>query len=151
MCKNNKGFSLLELVIVLAMFSIVAAVTVPQIQSTVSGGRLLSSINGLAIEINMARTLAVSRNTTYEMRFDRGGNTFQIVDPEDLENPPRVAKSLGLNVNFTASPAGNIRFFARGHSSGGTLTVASDSGIFSTITILPSGHVQIGEVQSHAQ
>ena len=151
MCKDNQGFTLFELLIVMAIFFAAAAVAVPQIQSSVSGERLLSSVDGLAAEINMARTMAVSRNTTYEMRFERGGDTFQIIDPEDPENPPRIAKSLGQNINFAAAPASNIRFFARGHSSGGNLVVASGTGSSCTVSILPSGHVQVGEFQAYEE
>jgi type II secretory pathway pseudopilin PulG len=149
MFKNKQGFSLFEMLIVLAFFFIAAAVAIPQIQSSVASDRLLVAADELAAEINLARTMAVSRNTTYEIQFTTGGNTFQVIDPEDPENPPRARKSLGPNVVIAAAPGANMRFFARGHCSGGSVMLISGAGSSCTLRILPTGHVQVGGFESY--
>jgi Tfp pilus assembly protein FimT len=151
MNKNIKGFSLLEMLIVVALFMAAVAMAVPQIRTSLAGDRLVTSVDQMAAELNMARTLAVSRNATYEFQLDTAARTYQIVDPQDPGNPPRAVKQLGLGVVIAASPPTAIRFFARGHSSGGAIMLASESGTTCQVTVQPSGHVRVGRYGTYAK
>lgn len=149
MHKAVKGFSLFELLIIVGLFGVVVAMAVPQLQTGLAGDRMLTTRDNLAAELNLARTLAISRNATYEIQFDASENTYQIIDVADPLNPPRSAKQLdpGINLgNFSATP---IRFFARGHSTGGNIVLVSTSGSTCALTINRSGHVQIGSIRAY--
>ncbi|MFH1965198.1 MAG: prepilin-type N-terminal cleavage/methylation domain-containing protein, partial [Acidobacteriota bacterium] len=77
MYKGTKGFTLIELLIIVGLFAVVAAMAIPQIQATLDGERLVTSRDNLAAELDMARTLAVSRNATYEIQVDTAAGTYQ--------------------------------------------------------------------------
>ena len=145
----TKGFTLIELLIIVGLFAVVAAMAIPQIQSSLDGERLLTSRDNLAAELELARTLAVSRNATYEIQVDARTGTYQIVDTEDRNNPPRSQKQLEPGINLGNVPAAPIRFFARGYSTGGAVVLVSAVGRACTLTVSRSGHVQAGDIRAY--
>jgi len=147
MRKGAKGFTLIELLVVVGLFAVVVAMAIPQLETSLAGDRLLTSRDNLAAELNVARTMAVSRNATYEIQFDTRRGTYQVMDVEDLENPPRGEKQLDQGVSLVTVPATPLRFFARGHSTGGTIDMVSTAGTICTLTVNRTGHIQIGSIR----
>jgi prepilin-type N-terminal cleavage/methylation domain-containing protein len=64
-----RGFSLIELVIVLSIAMVVAAMVVPNVLRAVSNFRLRASAADLASLMQQARILAAKNNATYEVRY----------------------------------------------------------------------------------
>lgn len=151
MFEKNKGFSLIELLVIVAILAVVVAMAIPQVQTSMAGDRLLTSRDNLAAELNLARTLAISRNATYEIEFDSSAGTYQIIDVVDPENPPRAAKQLENGVALGNVPASPIRFFARGYSTGGNIVLVSSAGSACALTINRSGNVEIGSIRSNEE
>ena len=151
MSSYGKGFTLIEMLIIVGLFAVVVAMAIPQLQTTLASDQLLSSRDNLAAEMNLARTMAVSRSTTYEMGLDASAGTYQIIDPEDVNNPPRSLKMLDQGIlmgNVSATP---IRFFARGHSTGGSIILISTIGNACVLTVNRSGHVDVGDIRSYEE
>jgi uncharacterized protein (TIGR02596 family) len=69
MHKNNKGFSLVELLVVLAIISILAVVTLPAISSLTTSFNLTSATNGFVGTLNLGRQDAIAMNAAVEVRF----------------------------------------------------------------------------------
>ena len=151
MRKDTKGFTLVELLIVVGLLAVVVTMAVPQLQSSLDGDRMLTSRDNLAAELNLARTMAVSRNATYEIRFDTSARTYQVIDTEDTANPPRSAKQLDPGVNFGNIPVSPLRFFARGYSTGGNVVLVSTAGTSCSLAVNRSGRVQIGDINSYGR
>ena len=149
MYKVTKGFSLIELLIVVGLFAVVTAMAIPQIQATLDGERLVTSRDNLAAELDLARTMAVSRNVTYEIQLDTSAGTYQIVDTEDTNSPPRSLKQLEPGIILANNPNPPIRFFARGYSTGGSVVLVSARGNACTLTINRSGQVQAGDIMAY--
>lgn len=143
---RGRGFTLIEMLIVVALFAVLVVMAVPQIQSALSGDRLLSSRDNLAAEIDLARGLAISRNATYEIQIDPQAGTYQVIDVEDPNNPPRGIKQLDPGIAVVNSSGAPIRFFARGYSTGGSIVLVSNMGNACTLTINRAGHVQAGDI-----
>ena len=64
MCNNSaksSGFTLVELMITLAIAGILVAVGIPSFNSTISSNRLTSYANELVTALNLARSEAVKR------------------------------------------------------------------------------------------
>ena len=60
--KNQNGLTLPELMVVLAVVAIIAAVGLPQLQGVSDSNRMSSTINALAHDLSLARSEAIKRN-----------------------------------------------------------------------------------------
>ncbi|MCH6570292.1 MAG: hypothetical protein IH794_09300 [Acidobacteria bacterium] len=133
------GFSIIEIVFVVAMIGILGSMAVIQLQPSIDRYRLVSSANMIASEMNAGRALAISRNWAYEAQFDTIANTIQVVDPSHSSNNPRMAKSLEPGISFSFVPSPSIRFYARGHALTGTILLQNDAGETASVIVTPYG------------
>ncbi len=131
------GFSIIEIVFVVAMIAILGSVAIMQLQPSIDRYRLVSSANMVASEMNAGRALAISRNWAYEAQFDTNANTIQVVDPTNSSNHPRMAKSLDPGISFSFVPSPSIRFYARGHALTGTILLQNDAGETASVIVTP--------------
>ena len=63
------SFTLVELLVVLAIVAIITAATIPAITSVVEGNNISRAGQQVADQINLARQIASAKNTTVEMRI----------------------------------------------------------------------------------
>lgn len=147
--KDSRGFSLLELLIVVALAAALAGLAVPGVQRSLSSSQLAASANVINAELNFARTIAVSRNAIFEILISPEQGTIQVIDPEDPQNPPRVPKRLDSNISFVGLPGSTIRFFPRGHSSSGVITLGDDYGQVLNIQVSQAGMVEVEGYDSY--
>ncbi len=75
MGKVSNGFTLLELVIVIALIAITATLAVPGLRSFMTLGRRATEINRLRRDLNYARSEAVARGLTVSLCTSTDGNT----------------------------------------------------------------------------
>lgn len=76
-----RGFSILELLIVIFIVMVVAAITIPNVLQAVSNIKLRSSAGGLAGLMQQARILAAKNNATYDIKYGTlNGATIAYVD-----------------------------------------------------------------------
>ncbi len=68
----QRGFTLVELMIVLGLMSIIAAVAVPSFQSIIVSNRLASQANELVAALNYARSEAVKRRKSVTLTSNNG-------------------------------------------------------------------------------
>jgi general secretion pathway protein H len=145
--RSSRGFSLVELLIVILLAGVILAISVPEIQRSLGSSRLRTSAVQLASELNYARTISVSRNSIYRVQLHNGNRTFQIVDPQDPENPPRIRKRLERGIAFSALPASPVQFFPRGHAREGRIELSNAFGQTIAVVVLPSGMVEVAAFQ----
>jgi len=70
---RNRGFTLMELLVTLAVVAIVASLAVPSFQNMIATQRVRSAANDLVASLNFARSEAVKRNATVTMTPAAGG------------------------------------------------------------------------------
>lgn len=145
--RRSDGFSTTELLMVVALASIVLALTVPQIRQSLSSYRLSSTAERLSAELNMGRMLAISRNAIFEIQVDQEQGAIQIVDPDDPENPPRVPKPLEPGITFVQVPGTAVRFFSRGHARPGAFVIQDEFGNSISIEVNESGLIEVSGFQ----
>src|SRR5882762_8436845 len=76
-----RGFSLVELLVVLFVVMVIAAIAIPNILLAVSNIRLRASAGDLAGLMQQARILAAKNNTTYTVLYGTGnGAQIAFVD-----------------------------------------------------------------------
>lgn len=76
--KDNKGVSLVELVIVLAIIGIMAGFGIPEYGRYAAKNRVRSAATAIMQNMRMARTMAIKENRTYLITLDPGTNTYRI-------------------------------------------------------------------------
>lgn len=144
--QDNRGYSVFELLLVATIAVVLSSASIPMIQRSMSSNRLRSSAVQLASELNMARTIAVSRNAMYQLNFINDGGGFQIVEPVS-DTSPRLVHQLDSGVNFADLPTTPIRFFPKGHAQGGAIRLSNDFGDAIVVTVSPSGMVEVSDFQ----
>ncbi len=75
MCSNRRcrGFSLIELLVVLAVFSILAVMVTPSLNSVLASQRISNAVFDLTAGLMLARSEAIKRNDSVTISFSSGG------------------------------------------------------------------------------
>ncbi len=101
--RKSQGFSLLEVVIVLAIALIVSAIAIPAVQQVTDTYRLNSSGNAAASVLQQARMAAVKENQPYYVQFP-AGPAPNMITASPLETRAYVS------TDPTATTSGNVIF-----------------------------------------
>lgn len=96
---SGSGFSLLELLIVLAILTTVAGLTIPAMRGTLDRGRLVSGAKDVQAALGKARSLAVRESGAVQFRYQLGGRRFVI----ELVEPPTSRPIIVLDDARTVS------------------------------------------------
>src|ERR1700704_26057 len=97
-----RGFSIIELLIVLFVVMVIAAIAIPNILSAVSNIRLRASAGDLAGLMQQARIMAAKNNATYPIRYGtRNGAQIAFID---LANTGVWAPTVTVNGVVTDEP-----------------------------------------------
>ena len=81
--RDKKGFTMIELLIVIAIIAVTAAVAIPNIISWIPTIRVNSAARDLVSEMQLARMKAVSERNNYVITFDTSTNQYSIYDDND--------------------------------------------------------------------
>jgi general secretion pathway protein H len=121
------GVTLLELLVVMALMGLIAAMAVPMFGSGVSSTELKSSARQVAAGLRFARSEAVATRSETRMWLDLEKRAFRVDHDARQHNLPA-----GLEIKlFTAQndiadeKVGSIRFYPDGGSNGGRVTLAA--------------------------
>jgi len=143
--QKNRGFSLLDLLIVLMILGIMGVILAPQLYSMMTEARLNEAAREMVSGLQYAQSLAVTHQRPFGLKADVDGNWFRIFDyqhkddsnPHHGETPPVDGYGVVINpldkdwyivdldtshtyegVNLNAAPTdGTISFYPDGHSS----------------------------------
>jgi general secretion pathway protein H len=144
-----RGFTLLELLVVLAVAGLIMAVTPPMLSKAMPGLQLKSSAREVAAGMRYARDRAVSWRTRTELRVDLEQRTVSVTG-----RPRPIQLSDDLDVALvTARSAleddqrGSIFFYPDGSSTGGRITVSRGTSGYDIDLDWLTGRVSIAAVQ----
>jgi prepilin-type N-terminal cleavage/methylation domain-containing protein len=150
---NNKGFTLTELTVTLAIFGIMSAISIPSYFSWLPRHRLQTSVRHIYDDMNMARSRAVKTNADIGIEFNTSNETYRIFIDTDqdqaLDSGETVISTgtLEKNIDITGSTFTNntYGFNSRGMSAGGTgeVRLTNSSGLFLGVRVNTSGCLTI--------
>ena len=85
MRKKSAAFTLVELLVVVTILGILAAISAPYFGAMLSGGNLRTGSREFAKMCKYARTMALLNQTPVDVTFTQGGNSITITAREMLE------------------------------------------------------------------
>ena len=118
MTKNNHGFTLIELIVTLAVVGVLFALAAPNLTTTVQGNRLSSQYNDMRGDFAFARDLAISRNVAVTISSNSGtdwSNGWAIVTPTQTARISTPSNNLVISsaiASLTYSPDGTANIAA---------------------------------------
>ncbi len=139
--KIIRGFSLIELLIVVAIFGIVAGMASLTWQRIVANGALRTAARDLAADIALYRQKAVGEGVEYVVTFNVGDNNYTI-NPGNIVKSPASFGS-GCAIAATTFSGDVVTIQARGLLSNGTLTMANTRGSTATMTVDAAGRTRV--------
>jgi prepilin-type N-terminal cleavage/methylation domain-containing protein len=97
--KKNSGFTLVELMVVIAIIGIVALIAAPNFARIQRQARLRSACQRTAQHLKQIRERAISTNSTYQIIFPDPYN-YRLVRPDGSTQDFRLSGTTGGNVKF---------------------------------------------------
>lgn len=94
-----RGFTLVELLIVIVIISIAALTAVPMMSSAASM-QIRSAANMLAADLEYAKSMAISRAQYFSVVFDAGADSYRIEDQYGNVLPHPVKKGFSYVIDF---------------------------------------------------
>ena len=122
----SDGVTLLELLIVLSIMAIVAALVLPMFSGGVSTGELKGAARQVAAGLRLARSEALATRQETRVLLDLEHRTFRLDRDARLIALPRQIelKLFTAQSDLVSDKVGAIRFFPDGGSNGGRVTLA---------------------------
>lgn len=139
----HSGFTLVEVIIVMAVIGILAAVTAPSIGKMIGGGQSRALARGFANQLRLARNQASMTNQVFIVKTAVNGG---VINGQTTERG-QVSVFASVDANSicreipTAKPQPISEF--RGESVGGTAVLFSDSGSAGSLEfcVQPNGQI----------
>lgn len=144
---NPKGITLIELVVVMAIIAIGAALTTPNISGWLPSYRLRSATRDVVSIMRVAQLKAVSNNTSHRVTFNTVNDSYVL----EYQNTgggwvtEGETQSLPTGVKFNTNLAGNITtFLPNSTATDGNVTLNNNKGANKRIRLLGlTGRIRI--------
>lgn len=123
-----RGFSLIELLVVLALIGLSLTVIGPPVSHSLDASRLKASVRSMLTTARSARSLARSEQREVTLTIDVESRTYRLDDGSDLPILPATANievTAAESERFSSNRIG-IRFFADGSATGGQINFSLD-------------------------
>jgi prepilin-type N-terminal cleavage/methylation domain-containing protein len=131
------GFSTIELVVVLAIASIIAAIALPGWKSWSHSAALNSSIRQIQSELHNIKMRAAAENVGFELAYLQDTNNYTI----QRESKPLQTKP--INQGTTITKSGTISFSPRGTAGANRVRLRNSAGVCRQIVVSATGRVRI--------
>jgi type II secretion system protein H len=148
--QKDKGFTLVEMMVVIAIMAIISAIAVPNFYSFAAGMKLRSASRDLYSALQKTRMNAIRQNTRWAVEFT--SSSYKVVNcglnnvcsgSGATDNIDSTATNISAysGINIPSFPA-IVEFYPDGTSNGGTLTFGDSTGHTSQVEVLASGRIK---------
>jgi prepilin-type N-terminal cleavage/methylation domain-containing protein len=143
-----RGFSLIEMTLVLGVILIASAMALPVVQSSMSSYQLHASASSVSAVIQSARYQAISQGYPFQVIFDKSAGTYQFTSNQLLDGVfvnvggavpfGNTSTTLGAGATLQFSPGGSVK-----PTAGTMILILTSSGRTGTITVSNYGNVNV--------
>ena len=148
---GRKGFSLVEVMIVVALIGIVATIAVPNFQNYVRNRNLKTAAQEISSEFFVTRQRALAESRNYRLVFDVGNNRYTTEEETapgtwTVRQTKQVAASAAANdgIVIDAATETTFNFQPRGTiSSPGTIRIKNSIHSVANITVNFAGRTYV--------
>jgi prepilin-type N-terminal cleavage/methylation domain-containing protein len=148
---NQKAFTLVELMVVVALVVIVMALATPSFQRFAINGNLKGAVRDIASDVALLRERALAENRMYRISLNISGGSYTLQQcnapgsPCASWTPIQIKNFMGFSsdINFDSGSTTVTDFQPRGIVTGGTIALRNARGSTGTITISASGRQNV--------
>lgn len=147
--RNNRGFSLAELITAVGVFSILAMIGVPRYWAAQPGLRLNGGARQVLGKLMWMRSQAVEENTTYVAIFPTNHSLkiFNDTNANGIADLLEWTETMDIWINYPdvqlTWSGNNPVFNGRGTADGNTIVTLSNTSGSKTVTVNRTGNVRI--------
>ena len=134
---RSGGYSLIEMMMAMAIFGLIAAMSVLGVSSFIRSSRLTGASNTLAVDLHYARMLATTKQSTYQIRFSP--SSYQVI----RVSPASTLLTRQMPLGTTCAASDTATFYPWGLADSITVTVTNSNGT-STLKVGANGRVSHG-------
>ena len=144
---RQRGFSLLEVIVVITIIALAYTLLPQMVFSGVSGAELRSNARAVATGLRRARDAAINTKREAVMLINLENREFTLPNDAKLHklNDKLDVKLYTSEADLISDKVGTIRFFPDGSSNGGRVTVAAGERGFEIDVDWLTGHVTIND------
>ncbi len=122
---SQAGFTLLEMLVVLGLLGLIAAVSMPLLRGGAENGLIERTAARLAADLTTLRVAAIKQNTEAHLDIDLAVNRYWGTPRLGLRPLPAGIPIAVKDTGATAASLASIRFFPDGSSGGGRVIIGS--------------------------
>ncbi|MFO7709226.1 MAG: GspH/FimT family pseudopilin [Desulfobacterales bacterium] len=150
--RAEKGFSLIEVMVVIGILAITAMVAVPNMIDWRYGMRLRAAVNEVRGDLEAARARAIKENAQVSVEFYPADGRYRLTYPDSEGNTVLIkAHSLPQGVRFAVentdytfdSSSNKANFSSRGTAQTGTLVLENEKGKTVSIVVNFLGRIEV--------
>jgi len=143
---NNKGFTMIEIILVIALIGILASISLPIYRKTMAHHSLHSAARVISTDIRYTQQKSITERDSYRLLFNTtSGTTYQILSTASNSKMKYLPKGTKIiRTNFTDK---TLTFYPSGApSQGGRLVIENNFGDKLYIIVTPAtGRVRISD------
>ena len=149
LCNKQSGFTLIEMMIVIAIMAIFAAIAVPNFLSYIPKHRLNGAARQVMGDLMAARMNAVSQNCDVKVAFVAGDAEYKIWTDSDndgtIDSGEEITKYIQSDYyDVTISTTKNIEFHSRGTANPyNNIDLINTAGLTKKVKVYMTGRVMI--------
>jgi prepilin-type N-terminal cleavage/methylation domain-containing protein len=149
--RRGRGFTLVELAVVVVVMAVLAQVAVPRYGRAISNWRAEAAARRIASDIGVAQARARALSTSQSIVFSTGSNSYQITGMADPDHPG-TTYTVGLADQTTGAVVGSAAFGGsstltfNGYGSptnGGSVVVTSGTATRTVVVAAETGAVSV--------
>ncbi len=134
--RSRRGFSLIEMMVVITIVGIIAGISAPPIFRYVASNRLEANADRMGADLQYARTLSISTSTILRLTSTQAGYTLTDPLTGTIIRENNFRNGMQLAADQTAD------FFPWGMADAAVFNLSNSTGTM-TVNLLPTGIVEV--------